>query len=612
MIILCTSTLSWGQKVKYKDLFFLIHKSKKYADGEPFLRSFLSNPKNGDHANAHFQMGVIHEANANSKDVLKENQMKVALLDSAVYFYSKSKSLITEKEVKRNGDYYEDDFMRRDLRTGKMGIKVSDVHLDLDERVNKINDRIANLKSIDTHFSKAKDEYQLAFDAYVELVSKYESQKSFYLRADHEVIKQCDHILASYDSAMGNFGHYKLRIADVGESDYSQTLNILKIGDIKSTGNKTADFYATSIDIYNFSDWANRTKTIVIDEIKPIKAKLLTYDQRLDRTREQLLKDSVSVISKLELGKDDALYEKLRIYDKNAMPLSLLDLKQEELRYWSFIFVNEPNKDSLNINYQIAMASDELNAINAVDSLSNALLGYNLTVEFENYKEYINGQYEGVAGMQRYIKQKLDFAQAEKQYRATILEAKQERGKWLLYGSDSIPLFEMDTTRQLSESGKTQYVKLGGSSTDNPTQFIHGMKYDPKGTGSAYISVVPDSLSVLDITTYDMHATFSLSKFGDLGIQQVQEEALKLTYVLYYDNSTYQEVEKKAQLTCVNGSGTVLWSSPLNLVYPPDRMTLYDQGGVSINYDVKFIDTNGGTDKLVSRLLVGTDGKVLN
>jgi len=612
MIILCTATFSWGQKVKYKDLFFLIHKSKKYADGEPFLRSFLSNPKNADHPDANFQMGVIHEVNAKTKDVLKENQMKVALLDSAVYFYSKSKSLITEKWIKRNGEYYEDDFLRRDLRTGKMGIKVSDVHLDIDERVDKINDHIANLKSIDTHFSKAKEEYQLAFDAYTELVSKYESQKSFYLRADDEVIKQCDQILASYDSAMGNFANYKLRIANVGESDYNQSLNVLKIEDIKNAGDKTADFYAASVDVYDFSDWVNRTKTVLIDKIKPIKAKLLTYDQRLDRTREQLMKDSVSVISKLELEKDDALYQDLRVYDKNAMPLNLLDLKQEELRYWSFIFANKPNKDSLNINYQIAMASDELNAITAVDSLANALLGYNLTVEFENYKEYIKEQYEGVAGVQRHIKQKLDFAQAEKKYRATILEAKQERSKWLLYGNDSIPLFEMDTTQQLTNNGKTQYVNLGGSPTDNPIQFIHGMKYDPKGSTAAYISVVPDSLRVLDITTYDMDTTsFSLSKIGDLGIQQVQEEVLNLTYVLYYDNSTYQEAEKKAQLTCINGSGTVLWSSPLNLVYPPDRMTLYDQGGVSINYDVKFINTDG-TDKLVSRLLVGTDGKVLN
>jgi hypothetical protein len=411
---------------------------------------------------------------------------------------------------------------------------------------------------------------------------------------------------------MGNFAEYKLRLADVEKSRYNQSLNDLKIDDIKNAGDQTADFYAESVDVYDFSDWVNRTKTLVIDEIRPVKAKLLAYDQRLDRTRDQLFADSISVISKLALEKDDALFVDLRKYDSNAMPLSLLNIKEEELKYWSFIFLNEPNKDSVNIAYQITMAMDELRAISAIDSLASDLLGYDLTVEVKNYTDYINAQYEGVAGVQRYVRQKLDFAQAEKKYRETILKVKQERSKWLLYGNDSIPLFARDTTQQLTNSERTQYVKLGGSSRDEPMQFTHGMSYGPEGVSSAYVAVVPDSLSVLAITTYEMDtAAFSLSKYEDLGIREVKDEVLNLTYVLYYDNSAYAEVDKKARLTCVNSSGSALWSTVLSLVYPPDRMTLYDQGGVSINYDVAFINTDGA-DKLVSRLLVGTDGKVLN
>lgn len=610
-IILCTATLSWGQKVKYKDLFFLIHKSKKYDQGEPFLRSFLSNPKNVDHPNANFQMGVIHELNSKNKDVLTENVEKVTLLDSAVYFYLKSKSLMTEKEVKRHSEYYEDDFLRRDLRTGKMGIKVSDVQLDLDERVNKLNERISNLKSIDRHFSKSKSEYQLAFNLYTELVKKYKSQRMFYLRADDGVMEQCEQIKASYDTAMGNFGNYKLIIAKTEPSDYNQSLNVLKIEDIRVGGDKIADFYAESVDIYDFSDWANRVKVIVTDQIKPIKERLITYDKGLDKLSDELFKDSVSVVSKMEMERDDALYKDLSVFDVKAMPLRLLDLKQEELKYWSFIFENKQHKDSADVAYQVAMATDELGAVHGVDSLSNVLLGYDLTAEGENYIEYINSQYEDVAGLQRYIKQKLDFAQAEKKYRTSLLEAQLERSRWLIYGNDSIPLFERDAALKLVDNGKINYVRLGESILDNPSRFTYGIKYDQVGNGSVYISLVPNSLSVEVIATYEMDSEFTIDKLEVLRVQSVHEEALKLTYLLYYDNSPFEQKSKKAQMTCVNAAGDVLWSQMLELVYPPGNVSIYDKGGVSINYDVKYIDT-ANTDNLVSRLLIGTDGAILN
>jgi len=604
--------MSWGQKIKYKDLFFLIHKSKKYDQGEPFLRSFLSNPKNTNHANANFQMAVIHEINAKKKDVLTENSEKVTLLDSAIYFYSKSKSLMTEKEVKKNSDYYEDDFMRRDLRTGKMGIKVSDVELDLEERVNNIKEEMSNLKLVDQHFSTSKSEYQRAFELYADLVQKYESQRTFYLRADDEVIGICDEIKMAYDTAMGNFGSYKLRIAKIESNSYDQSLKVSKIEDIIADVSNKADFFAESVEVYDLSGWVSQVKTTVIDQIRPIKKKLVAYDQRLDKTREQLFKDSVSVAAKIMLEKDDEFYKELEAIDKQAMPLRLLDLKQEELKYWSFIFENKEDKDSSNINYQVLMAANELEGINSVDSLANVLLGYNLTVEAENYQDYISTQYEGVAGIQRFLRQKLDFAQAEKKYRTTILEAKIERSRWLIYGNDSIPLFKRDSSIALTDNGKTQYDMLGGSLSDNPTQFTHGIKYDPLGGTYAYISVMPDSLSVSELATYKMDkAIFSIEKSADLGVMEVRDETLNLTYVLYYDNSIYEEKAIKSQLTCISSSGTVLWSESLDLVYPPANIALYDKGGVAINYDVKYIDTEN-SDKLVSRLLVSTDGKVLN
>jgi hypothetical protein len=209
------------------------------------------------------------------------------------------------------------------------------------------------------------------------------------------------------------------------------------------------------------------------------------------------------------------------------------------------------------------------------------------------------------------VKQKLDFAQAEKKYRTTVLETLQERSRWLLYGNDSIPLFERDSTEQIVSMGKSEYVILGNSESDNTEQFTYGIKYDSTGAGASYVSSVPDSLSISDIYINKLDTVFNIDQYKSLGVNSVHDSALKLTYVLYYDNSSYEQIAKKAQLLCVNGFSEVLWSQAIELVYPPNNMVLYDKGGVSINYDVKHIDTTN-SGKLVSRLLIGTDGKAIN
>ena len=612
IFFVCLSNLSLGQKVKYKDLFFLLQKSKKYEEGEPFLRSFLANPKNDDHPNAHFQMGVIYELNADKKDVLKENDDKAALLDSAIYFYSKAKTLISEKEVKRNSEYYEDDFLRRDLRTGKMGIKMSDVHLDIDKRIENIKTHSTNLKIIADHFHKSVAQYNTAYEQYTNLVSNFDSQRTFYLRATDEVLKTCEEIEMSYDSAMGNFGEYEIKIAEIEDSNYDQTLQVMEIKDIKKDGEIKADFYTKSVEVYNFDKWANEVKSIIVDELRPVIQKIISQDGALDNMYKQVLKDSVSVINKLELTVNDEIGDLLGKYDKNPMPLSLLNLKQEEIKYWSHVFENKPLKDTSNVRLQLSMAQTELANVIKVDSIVNHLLGYNLAVEVENYAEYVNKQYEGTAGLERFIRQKLNFAQAEKKYRATILAAKQERSRWLFYGNDSIPLFKRDTTQQLLHKDVVQYVMFGKDTVDANQSFTYGMKYDTKDQGFAYVTSITDSLITPMVSTYQMKdAVFGMDKLNFISHQTVKDEALKLTYVLYYDNSPFEQVDKKAQLTCISVNGKVLWSKSIALVYPPQNMVLYDKGGVSINYDVKYIDTENSA-KLVSRLIVGSDGKVIN
>jgi len=79
----------------------------------------------------------------------------VAQCDSAVTFLDKAYNTITEKELKKNGEYYQM-YSRRDLRTGEFGIKLSDVRLDLETRVSLLKERKETAKEAKKQFLTCK------------------------------------------------------------------------------------------------------------------------------------------------------------------------------------------------------------------------------------------------------------------------------------------------------------------------------------------------------------------------------------------------------------------------------------------------------------------------
>src|ERR1044071_9834492 len=125
LVLLASATVS-GQKIKYKDLFVLLD-SRQFKDAEPFLRKYLKD--NNDNPNAYLFMGFILQEKCMKADVLKESDLVGIYADSSIYYLDLAKKGITEKEVKRNDEFYQS-YSRRDQRTGEFGIKMSDIHLD--------------------------------------------------------------------------------------------------------------------------------------------------------------------------------------------------------------------------------------------------------------------------------------------------------------------------------------------------------------------------------------------------------------------------------------------------------------------------------------------------
>jgi len=119
--------LSWqaqAQSLKYKDIYTLLEQ-EQYETALPGLATFLS--ANPDHPSATIYMGVI--AQEFEKDCAK-----------AKTYFEKALTLIDQKELNKNKKYY-GLWNRRNLRTGKYGITLDDVRLDVENRVNNCSDK---------------------------------------------------------------------------------------------------------------------------------------------------------------------------------------------------------------------------------------------------------------------------------------------------------------------------------------------------------------------------------------------------------------------------------------------------------------------------------------
>ncbi len=128
LIGLLPGHLLLAQKVKYKDLIVLLT-SKQYEKAEPFLKRYLK--ENDDNPNAFLYMGIVFQEKSATIDPLLHTEILCSNLDSATLFYDKAFKGINEKELRKNDEYYEA-YTRRDLRTGKFVIKLSDVQLDIE------------------------------------------------------------------------------------------------------------------------------------------------------------------------------------------------------------------------------------------------------------------------------------------------------------------------------------------------------------------------------------------------------------------------------------------------------------------------------------------------
>ncbi len=480
-----------GQKVKYKDLFPLLN-NKQYTEAEPFLKKFLK--ENPDHANALLYMGIIFQDKASKGDVLKQTEIVQHRIDSAVIYYDKAYKEIDEKEIKRNDEYYEG-YKRRDLRTGDFAIKLSDVQFDIEKRVQGLKERKTRLGALRQYLTEAETLYGRAQTEFKALQGGFPGTREFLLRSDDETVKSLNRLGETYDSSNAAFRNYKATSQLLGRTGYNQVISPQEIVDFKVEGLSPADFYADDLKVWDYKTWAEKSVRTIEKDVKPVRESLIAYDMELNKMREKINHDSIDMQNELNALASKSPTASLKAIDPYPLPELVFNMKLGELYYSSQLMADRRLKDSSNVSLHLNRLDHQLKLIRNVDSTSSVLMKRDLDQEANNYKFFVVGAYGTVDVLKSLVRTTNDFAGRERLRKQKEWENKSQALKWIVYSSDSVPLFTDETT--LSNKYKLLVMI--------PEDHTLGLHYADSIATGYFFTITPSR-------TPDVKATFPVDK----------------------------------------------------------------------------------------------------
>ncbi len=555
-LIITFYSYGFGQKIKYKDLFVLLN-ARQFDQAEPFLKKYLRD--NDDNPNAYLFMGLVYQDKAAKMDVLKDTHPLVSNLDSAVYFFDKAKKGITEKELSRNEEYYQM-YNRRDLRTGKFGVTLSDVQLDLENRM-KLKDRGTTMLTLKAQFGASQNAYTRAQRLFLEIQRTYNGQKDFFLKADDKLLADLNLLARVYDSCHMNFNDYKSTAQSLGKISYNQDLDPQEIKDLKRDGASPADFYRDDLKVWDYKRWAMGSIEIIEKEITPLRDRLVALDVEINKVQQKLKKDSVSVKSEIKSLRDKLSFPELQKIDPNPMPLKVFEMKLSELDYGSQVVEDHSLKDSLRISLHITAIRNQLTLVKKLDSLAGLLTEANLEQESENYKNFITKAYGTTPVLISLVKSTKEFAFREVIKRENELHKKTQSLRWIVNAPDSIPLF-------MEVASKSRFKPL----IVHEEKFTAGIQYAADSSASGYFYTITPSRKVAVKASYPVEKlTFRKRNIPFVKALSIQDEKGLVYFLVFYSEV---KVKDKISATIVKiykqeGLG---WSINYNFDQPPAEL----------------------------------------
>lgn len=557
LILLVVVSPAFAQKVKYKDIYALLS-TKQYESAEPFLNRYLK--ETTDNPNAYLYKGIIFQEKATKDDVLKQTTRMLANIDSAIMFYDIAYKAITEREIKKNSEYYAA-YNRRDLRTGEFGVTLSDIQFDLEKRMEGLRERKDRIRMVKHYFVQADTLYRKSQALYKSLAKDFPGERELYLRGDEVLIKKLAALAVRFDSCVKAFEQYRSASAVMGKTGYNQVLEGQEITAFGKDGLTAPDFYAPKVMLWDYATLANKIKRAIESDIIPMRQHLIAYDAEINKLRDKLSSEKVSVRSDLTTLIDRLLMEQLKKYDREPLPMDLFSVKIADLEYRSLLIENKLRVDTTSIHARLEMARKSLAMASRLDSLSARLAGRSLDTLMLDYSHFIRNTYGSPAVVKEFIYNTKNFAAASKQQEELKLAKVTESMRWIVSASDSIPLFSGDT--------HSRYKPL----VVVEERFTAGLHYADSLNPVGYLYTINASRTPEVKVMYPVEkSSFREARLPSSKALSFADAAGHLYYVLIYSERPGQDNKINATLAKIYKSDGLAWSINQKLDFVPKEL----------------------------------------
>ena len=489
---------SHAQKVKYKDLYVLL-RARNYEDASGFLVSFLG--EEPYHPNANYQMGLMLEYKLQELDLLKQTEAIIQRADSAVLYFNKSHSLIDDKEVKKHDDDYYELFKRRNLRSGKFEVILSDVQLDIEKRVESLNNLKKEVNGVKGRFDKATEFYHSCQQNYSDLKERYTDELTLALGATDNTLIILQNITTSYDSAIFNLKAYvSARKAFEAENYVDIVFVSNQIEDFSDTPKKEPDFYSRKIGLYNFATWSINQQSQVKSKAEFL-SNLMKFDESLDKMSEDIVKDSVDLSSQIFGMITSPVLKELKLVDYDSWLMSFFQYKIGQLNLKSaWMGWYTAVADTLDVGAKLEYVKKIRSQYEGVVKLEKGLGEPDEALLTKRYHTFTDARLGGIEGVKNYITKQKGIVVEEENTLNSLDSLLLERDKWAQWKQDSISV----TPGKIDAYNYTIYsdsltnpreVAIGGIHQGDSRQFFFGKVPSSRILDTLYFADVPKLLN---------------------------------------------------------------------------------------------------------------------
>jgi len=466
VLLMTPLLLSAQKKIKYKNIFPQLS-SGNYEAVRADLQIFLSNDKNDDHANAHYQMGAILEEEFYDMDILTDTTKIAAKADSANHFFKKAIELIDDRELRKNDEYYQA-FHRRDLRTGEFGIKLSDVHLDIEKKIEAIQSRRKSIQQLHILLNRIKGRNNLSAQLYKGFVERTLDYTNLLFSFTENDLSSLDRM---QDNARGiyDLSNEIKEIAESFNSEYFQGFQQFKIiEEYGKDGMTQTDVFTGEFDFWDYETWAEAAKDDYegINDFKKNVKVVMSQIQSAEGQIAQGMKPEP-----ISLQKTQTLAAQ---YDKDGSLMAWLSLNDKiaEFKIMREPALTQAVSDSGSVYAKTKLTERALKKLDTSDSLLSVLQTEESKEQAtDRYADLMEAFHGGSAEYLVALQKAEDFITGQKVFWKSLEEELQARNQWAISGEDSVSLVP-DTLAQ----GK--YLTMGVSGDE--TKLIYGINTETK------------------------------------------------------------------------------------------------------------------------------------